>query len=62
MIIVKQPRGNLLWIQTPKTSSASHGSSSGGRKKQKIDNKNLTFRPQLQTWDDCDAIQVICLL
>lgn len=47
IITVRQPKGDLLWIQTPTSTEP-------GKKK----NDKDQFMPQLTTWDDCDAIQV----
>lgn len=44
LITVRQPKGNLIWIQTPLTI--------------KKKNEKETIVPQITTWDDCDIIQV----
>lgn len=49
LITVKQAKGNLLWIQTPKSTANTN-------KKKNIENQK--FIPHLTTWDDCDVIQV----
>lgn len=46
LITVRQPRGDLVWIQTPI-------STENGNK-----NDKESTEPQLVTWDDCDTIQV----
>jgi hypothetical protein len=51
LITVKQPKGNLVWIMA------------GGQQAQqpqqqgKMPEKEKT-KPKLQTWDECDVIQV----
>lgn len=47
IISVRQPKGDLLWIQTPASTAAN---------KKKTDKEK--FKPKLTTWDDCDIIQV----
>lgn len=49
LITVKQPKGNILWIQTPKNGV-------GANKKKNSEKEK--FVPHLTTWDDCDIIQV----
>lgn len=49
LITVKQPKGNVLWIQTPKNLP-------GANKKKNSEKEK--FVPHLTTWDDCDIIQV----
>lgn len=49
IISVRQPKGDLIWIQTPASTAAN---------KKKTDKEK--FKPKLTTWDDCDIIQV-CL-
>lgn len=49
LITVKQPKGNLLWIQTPKNVP-------GANKRKNTENEK--FVPHLTTWDECDIIQV----
>lgn len=49
LITVKQPKGNILWIQTPKNVA-------GANKKKNSEKEK--FVPHLTTWDDCDIIQV----
>lgn len=50
IITVRQPKGDLLWIQTPTSVEPNNAN------KKKSDKDK--FAPQLTTWDDCDAIQV----
>ncbi|KAH8366126.1 hypothetical protein KR093_009330, partial [Drosophila rubida] len=52
LILVKQPKGNLVWISTQETANSNKMSSaaSGGDKDKK-------FEPRLKTWNDCDYIQ-----
>jgi len=55
LILVKQPKGNLVWISTQETANSNKMSppaSSTGDKDKK-------FEPRLKTWNDCDYIQVI---
>lgn len=47
IITVRQPKGDLIWIQTPTSIDPN---------KKKPDKEK--FVPQLTTWDDCEAIQV----
>lgn len=46
MIIVKQTKGDLLWIETQ-------------RSNKKNKNPKGFFVPQLVTWDECDSVQVM---
>lgn len=46
LITVRQPKGDLIWIQTSASST----------NKQKNDQEK--FEPRLTTWDDCDIVQV----
>lgn len=48
LITVKQPKGNLIWIQT--LTSPTTGNKKKGDKNE--------FKPRLTTWDDCEGIQV----
>ncbi|XP_034481213.1 uncharacterized protein LOC117786905 [Drosophila innubila] len=52
LILVKQPKGNLVWISTQETASSNKMSPppSAGDKDKK-------FEPRLKTWNDCDYIQ-----
>ncbi|XP_075160932.1 uncharacterized protein LOC142233787 [Haematobia irritans] len=50
LILVKQPKGNLVWISTQDTSSSTKSSASTNEKDKK-------FEPKLKTWSDCDKIQ-----
>ncbi|XP_073842402.1 uncharacterized protein isoform X2 [Musca autumnalis] len=50
LILVKQPKGNLVWISTQDTSSSTKISQSTNEKDKK-------FEPRLKTWSDCDKIQ-----
>ncbi|XP_058981879.1 uncharacterized protein LOC101896332 [Musca domestica] len=50
LILVKQPKGNLVWISTQDTSSTTKISPSTNEKDKK-------FEPRLKTWSDCDKIQ-----
>ncbi|KAM8710823.1 hypothetical protein ACLKA7_017451 [Drosophila subpalustris] len=54
LILVKQPKGNLVWISTQETAGGSNKMSplpSGSGDKDK------KFEPKLKTWNDCDYIQ-----
>jgi hypothetical protein len=42
---VRQPKGNLIWITTETSASASK-------------NDKEKFKPKLNTWDECDNVQV----
>ncbi|XP_059217069.1 uncharacterized protein LOC106091151 isoform X2 [Stomoxys calcitrans] len=50
LILVKQPKGNLVWISTQDTSSSTKSAPSTNEKDKK-------FEPRLKTWSDCDKIQ-----
>jgi hypothetical protein len=46
LITVKQPKGNLVWIMA------------GHQAQQTKTGEKEKFKPKLQTWDECDVIQV----
>lgn len=48
LIIVRQPKGNLIWI-------ASEASTAKKNEKEK-------FIPTINTWDECDNVQVMTIL
>ncbi|XP_037932459.1 uncharacterized protein LOC119667241 [Teleopsis dalmanni] len=50
LILVRQPKGNLVWISTQET-TANKLTPSASEKEKK-------FEPRLKTWNDCDYIQV----
>lgn len=47
LITVRQPKGNLVWIMAGSQNVAK--------------NEKEKFKPRLQTWDECDFVQV-CLI
>ncbi|XP_037938714.1 uncharacterized protein LOC119671912 isoform X1 [Teleopsis dalmanni] len=49
LILVRQPKGNLVWISTQET-TANKLTPSASEKEKK-------FEPRLKTWNDCDYIQ-----
>lgn len=51
LILVKQPKGNLVWIATQDMTSSKPLSSNGIEKEKK-------FEPRLKTWNECNHIQV----
>lgn len=54
LILVKQPKGNLVWISTQDTTNVKVAPSTN--------EKDKKFEPRLKTWSDCDHIQVIIKL
>ncbi|EDW68632.2 uncharacterized protein [Drosophila virilis] len=46
LILVKQPKGNLVWISTQETATQPSAS-----------DKDKKLEPRLKTWNDCDYIQ-----
>lgn len=46
LITVRQPKGNLVWIQTEATAQSKK-------------NEKIKFNPKIFTWDACDSVQVI---
>ncbi|XP_055909808.1 uncharacterized protein LOC129944417 isoform X3 [Eupeodes corollae] len=48
LILVRQPKGNLVWISTQETI---------GNKIGNTNEKDKKFEPRLKTWNDCDYIQ-----
>lgn len=51
LILVKQPKGNLVWIATQDTSAGKSVSLNSIEKEKK-------FEPRLKTWNECNHIQV----
>ncbi|XP_046807625.1 uncharacterized protein LOC111683168 isoform X2 [Lucilia cuprina] len=49
LILVKQPKGNLVWISTQDTTNVKVAPSTN--------EKDKKFEPRLKTWSDCDHIQ-----
>lgn len=45
LITVRQPKGNLVWIQTQTSSTKK--------------NEKEKFTPRIRTWDECSNVQVI---
>lgn len=54
LILVKQPKGNLVWISTQETAAANKMAPPPS-----ASDKDKKFEPRLKTWNDCDYIQVI---
>lgn len=54
LILVKQPKGNLVWISTQETATANKMAPPPS-----ASDKDKKFEPRLKTWNDCDYIQVI---
>lgn len=52
MILVKQTKGNLIWISSQDTGTNSKPPPSTVEKEKK-------FEPRLKTWSECDNIQVM---
>ncbi|KAH8295665.1 hypothetical protein KR018_002570, partial [Drosophila ironensis] len=52
LILVKQPKGNLVWISTQETATANKMSPPPS-----ASDKDKKFEPRLKTWNDCDYIQ-----
>lgn len=48
LITVRQPKGNLVWIQTQTSITKK--------------NDKEKFTPRISTWNDCDSVQVIYTL
>lgn len=46
LITVKQPKGNLVWIIA------------GNQAQQQTKSEKEKFKPKLQTWSECDSVQV----
>lgn len=44
LITVRQPKGNLVWIQTQTSITKK--------------NEKEKFTPRISTWNDCDSVQV----
>lgn len=67
LITVRQPKGNLVWVQTQQQSlggggagsGGGGGGGSGGLGSGKLGDKEK-FQPRISTWDECDSVQV-CL-
>lgn len=55
LILVKQPKGNLVWISTQETAASNKMAPPPASA---VD-KDKKFEPRLKTWNDCDYIQVI---
>lgn len=51
LITVRQPKGNLVWVQTQTTATAGQAA--------KQNDKEKKFQPHISTWDECDSVQVI---
>lgn len=51
MILVRQLKGNLVWISTQDTGIGSKPPPSNSEKDKK-------FEPHLRTWSECDNVQV----
>ncbi|KRK05369.1 uncharacterized protein Dyak_GE29009, partial [Drosophila yakuba] len=52
LILVKQPKGNLVWISTQETAAANKMAPPPS-----ASDKDKKFEPRLKTWNDCDYIQ-----
>ncbi|KPU78217.1 uncharacterized protein Dana_GF10200, isoform B [Drosophila ananassae] len=52
LILVKQPKGNLVWISTQETATANKMAPPPS-----ASDKDKKFEPRLKTWNDCDYIQ-----
>ncbi|XP_068149932.1 uncharacterized protein [Drosophila tropicalis] len=52
LILVKQPKGNLVWISTQETAATNKMAPPPS-----ASDKDKKFEPRLKTWNDCDYIQ-----
>lgn len=50
LITVRQPKGNLVWVQTQTSAVAGNAAKQSDKEK---------FQPRISTWDECDSVQVI---